>query len=281
MTRRGAYVAALLVLTVLVGGRWIMGRQSVEPLAHAAAQQSAPAATPSPATPPPSPSPGDSSQQAAAKEPNPKTTTKKPTGPRSKVGPYGSKRLTGSRGVALTFDDGPHPNWTPRVLDELRAAKVRATFCVVGTQVRKYPALVARIVREGHTLCNHTWNHDLKLGTRPEKEIQADLAATNREIRRAVPGVKVKYFRHPGGKWTANAVKVAAGLRMTSLDWDVDPRDWDKPTAPTIQQRVLDNVRAGSIVLLHDGGGDRAGTLAACPAMISALKRKYGLTLLR
>ena len=66
--------------------------------------------------------------------------------------------------MALTFDDGPHPVWTPKILDELRAARVRAIFCVIGSQVTKYPELVARIARDGHTLCNHSWNHNRQLG---------------------------------------------------------------------------------------------------------------------
>lgn len=271
MTRRGTFVAALVVLALLVGGRWVMGRQPAQPVANQALsrQPAPPTAAPSPSYTPPA--------RKAAQPP----ATKKPAGPRARIGPFDSKRLTGSRSVALTFDDGPHSHWTPKVLDSLRAAKVRATFCVVGVQVRRHPALVARIVREGHTLCNHTWHHELNLGTRPEAEIRANLLNTNREIRRAVPGARVKYFRHPGGKWTASAVKVARELGMTSLDWDVDPRDWEKPNAETIRQRVLADVRPGSVVLLHDGGGDRAGTLGACPSLISSLKRRYGITLLR
>ena len=106
--------------------------------------------------------------------------------------------------------------------------------------------------------------------------------ATNREIRRAVPGVKIKFFRHPGGKWTPGAINVARDLGMTSLDWDVDPRDWSKPGCRRDPAtRVVTDVRPGSIVLLHDGGGDRAATLAACPAVVSELKRRYGIVLLR
>ncbi|WP_246278588.1 polysaccharide deacetylase family protein [Phytohabitans rumicis] len=197
------------------------------------------------------------------------------------MGPLGTKRTTGTKRVALTFDDGPHPEWTPKILDQLRAARVRATFCLVGTEVRKYPALVARIVREGHTLCNHTWHHELDLGTKPPAEIKANLEATNREIRKAVPGAKIKFFRHPGGKWTPAAIAVARDLGMISLDWDVDPQDWAKPGAKAVHDRVIGAVRPGSIVLLHDGGGDRSGTLGACPAVLRDLKRRYGITLLR
>ncbi|RKR89028.1 peptidoglycan/xylan/chitin deacetylase (PgdA/CDA1 family) [Micromonospora pisi] len=208
-------------------------------------------------------------------------TPSRPPAPRSTVGPLDTRRTTGSRGVALTFDDGPSPDWTPKVLDQLRKAQVKATFCVVGVKVRKYPRLVARIVREGHTLCNHSWQHDLELGGRPPAEIRADLSRTNREIRRAVPGARIGYYRQPGGKWTPSVVQVSRELGMVPLHWDVDPRDWDKPGAAAISKRVLAQARPGSIILLHDGGGDRSGTLTACPGLFGALKQKYGIARLK
>ena len=270
--------AALAVLTVLVGVRWAMTRDlpATVPVVVAAPSAAPPAgavggtngfgrsasgAKPSPPAPSPSPS-----------------VTKKPRG---KIGPFGSRRLTGGKAVALTFDDGPHAVWTPQVLDRLRAARVKATFCVVGAQVRRNPELVRRIVREGHTLCNHSWRHELELGTQPVEVIKANLLATNREIRRAVPGAKIPYFRQPGGKWTAAEVTVARELGMTSLDWDVDPRDWETKDAHQIGTRVIAHARPGSIILLHDGGGDRHGTLAACPGMIQTLKARYGISQLR
>jgi peptidoglycan-N-acetylglucosamine deacetylase len=193
-------------------------------------------------------------------------------------GPFGSMQLTGHKQVALTFDDGPHPMWTPKVLDQLKAAHVKATFCVVGSQVEKYPSLVRRIVREGHTLCNHSWNHELDLGKRPVKDIKANLEATNRAIRAAVPNAKIRYFRQPGGEWTTNVVNVSASLGMLPLGWDVDPRDWEISDPKVISARVISHSRAGSIILMHDGGGDQNGTLVACPKVIKALRGRYGIT---
>jgi peptidoglycan/xylan/chitin deacetylase (PgdA/CDA1 family) len=185
------------------------------------------------------------------------------------------RRVTGSADVALTFDDGPSPAWTPKLLDLLRANRVKATFCLVGAQVHKYPALVARIVREGHVLCNHSWTHDVKLGTLPAAQIRADLIRTNTEIRTAVPGAKIPFFRQPGGRWTPAVVATVRALGMIPLGWDVDPRDWEKPPARTIEQRVLTGVRPGSIVLLHDGGGDRAQTVAACRDVLTQLRDRF------
>ncbi|MFG1778646.1 polysaccharide deacetylase family protein [Micromonospora sp. NPDC049051] len=195
--------------------------------------------------------------------------------------PAGLRRTTGARTVSLTFDDGPDPHWTPKVLDRLRAARVTATFCVVGTQARRHPELLRRIVREGHQLCNHSWNHDLQLARRPVAEIRRDLLRTNAAIRAAVPGAKVPFYRQPGGRWTSEVVTVARQLGMRSLHWNVDPQDWGKPTAATISKRVRAAARPGSVVLLHDGGGDRAATLAACPHLITDLKRRFGIAQLR
>src|SRR4051794_26172826 len=89
------------------------------------------------------------------------------------------KTTTGKRAVALTFDDGPDPRWTPRVLALLKKYKVKATFCLVGSRVRAYPQLVKQIVRDGHTLCNHTMNHDQRLRYKSGQRIASDLAQTN------------------------------------------------------------------------------------------------------
>jgi peptidoglycan/xylan/chitin deacetylase (PgdA/CDA1 family) len=179
--------------------------------------------------------------------------------------------------VALTFDDGPHPQWTPQLLDLLREQRVKATFCVVGTEVREHPELVARIVREGHTLCNHSWHHEMDLGSRPLDEIRANLRRTNEAIQRAVPGATVSYFRQPGGRWTPQVVQVATELGMTSIDWDVDTRDWAGDPASALVERVTSHTRAGSIVLLHDGGGDRAATIEACRSFLPALLSRFRL----
>ncbi|MCL7460438.1 polysaccharide deacetylase family protein [Micromonospora sp. MSM11] len=233
------------------------------------------------------PAPGASAPLPAEPAPSAGPRPSRPTPPRRLVRPLptklpaGLRRTTGVRAVALTFDDGPDPTWTPKVLDRLRAARVTATFCVVGKQARRHPDLVRRIVREGHQLCNHSWNHDLDLARRPAAEIRRDLLRTNAAIRAAVPGAKVPFYRQPGGRWTAEVVTVAKQLGMRSLHWHVDPQDWGKPTAATIAKRVRAAARPGSIVLLHDGGGDRAATLAASPRLIADLKRRYGVARLR
>jgi peptidoglycan/xylan/chitin deacetylase (PgdA/CDA1 family) len=191
------------------------------------------------------------------------------------------RSVPSGRAVALTFDDGPHPVWTPQVLDHLRAAGIKATFCLVGVRAQQYPALVQRIAREGHTLCNHSWQHDFSLGVRADSVIRADLIRTNQAIRRAVPGAEIRYFRQPGGKWTPAVIRVARDLGMVNLHWTTDPRDWERPGAEAVARRTLQRAQPGAIVLLHDGGGDRSGTAAACPYIIAQLQRRYGIALLR
>ncbi|MFG2054178.1 polysaccharide deacetylase family protein [Micromonospora sp. NPDC048930] len=229
-----------------------------------------PAASAAP-TPKPTPKPRPS-----------RTTPPKPQlRPLPKTLPAGLRRHTGDRGVALTFDDGPSPRWTPQILDQLRAAHVTATFCLVGMEARRYPQLVARIVREGHQLCNHSWRHDMNLGRRPVADIRADLLRTNQAIRAAVPNAKITWFRQPGGRWTAEEVAVAAKLGMRPLHWSVDPQDWNRPPAKTIIKRVESAARPGSVVLMHDAGGDRSQTMAACRTLIPDLRRRYGISRLR
>jgi peptidoglycan/xylan/chitin deacetylase (PgdA/CDA1 family) len=216
--------------------------------------------------------------------PRPTRTTPPPKPklrPLPKTLPAGLHRGSGDQEVALTFDDGPDPRWTPQILDQLRAAHVTATFCLIGKQAKRYPELVARIVREGHQLCNHSWRHDLDLGRRPAAEIKADLERTNRAIRAAVPDAEITWFRQPGGRWTEEDVAVARKLGMRPLHWNVDPQDWNHANKKTIIKRVEAAVRPGSIVLMHDGGGDRSQTMAACRQLIPELKQRYGISRLR
>jgi peptidoglycan/xylan/chitin deacetylase (PgdA/CDA1 family) len=195
-------------------------------------------------------------------------------------GPFGARMTTGTGDVALTFDDGPDPRYTPQVLALLRRYRVKATFCLVGGNAQRYPDLVRAIAADGHTLCNHSWSHDLTLGRRTPEEIRAELLATTRAIQAAAPGRQVRYFRTPGGNWTADVVAVAEGLGMTPLHWDVDPRDWSLPGVGKVVASVTDGTAAGSVVLMHDGGGDRQPSVNALGLILPDLTRRFTLTAL-
>ncbi|MET8201354.1 polysaccharide deacetylase family protein [Micromonospora taraxaci] len=190
---------------------------------------------------------------------------------------FGAHETTGSPRLALTFDDGPDPRYTPQVLATLREFDVRATFCVVGENAQSHPDLIQAIVDEGHTLCNHSWHHDVGLGARSADAIRADLLRTNDAIRAAVPNAPIVWYRQPGGAWTYPVVSVARQLGMTPLHWSVDPSDWDLPGASKITATVVTQAAPGSVVLLHDAGGDRQGTVDALRRILPDLTARFEL----
>ncbi len=225
------------------------------------------------------------SGHASALDPAAPAPAVPPAAPDTSFTPGVVARHTGSDAVALTFDDGPGEQ-TLAILGLLRQYGVKATFCLIGIHVRARPDLVQAIVRDGHTLCNHTWQHDMHLGQRSAETIRSDLQRTNDEIHRAVPGARIKYFRHPGGKWTDSAVSIAQELGMTSLGWDLDPSDWNVaayPPGPVMTDHIIANVKAnvhpGSLILSHDAGGVRDSTVAAYRVLLPYLLRERQLNL--
>jgi peptidoglycan/xylan/chitin deacetylase (PgdA/CDA1 family) len=219
-----------------------------------------------PAAPATTPKPEETQEEV--KPPAPAVTSAKPSAQVQEAGlavpkgdgPANSLRTTGSRTVMLSFDDGPDPAETPKILEILAQYQVKAVFCLVGVQAERHPDLVRKISEAGHVLCNHTWDHDLKIGKKKPGQILADLVRTDNAIRAAVPGVAIPYFRAPGGNFTDRLVRVAyQGRGQTSLYWEVDPRDWEHPAGETDAQhvkRVVASVkketRPGSIILSHD-----------------------------
>jgi len=182
------------------------------------------------------------------------------------------------RAVALTFDDGPWPGSTAKVLGILRRANAHATFFLVGRQVQRHPELVRREVHAGMTIGTHSYSHPQPFAALPPDRLGAEIdqgAATLTAL-----GVHPSLFRPPGGDWSPAVVAAASRRRLRTVLWSVDPTDWQPgTTADQIASRVLAGVRPGAIVLLHDGGGDRAATVAALPRIISGLReRRFALT---
>jgi membrane peptidoglycan carboxypeptidase len=175
------------------------------------------------------------------------------------------------RYLALTFDDGPSA-YTGEVLDLLKKHHVTAVFCVVGENVEDHPAMLRRIVAEGHGLCNHSTRHDA-LGKASAATIRADIAGTDAAIAAAVPGATVPWFRAPYGDWGLSS-EVGADLGHTPLGWVVDPDDWLLPGAGIIADRIEDQLTPRAVVLVHDGGGDRRQTIDALSTLIPRLKKK-------
>ncbi|WP_432972153.1 polysaccharide deacetylase family protein [Dactylosporangium sp. CA-233914] len=198
-------------------------------------------------------------------------------------GPADSLLRTAGTNVALTFDDGPDPVNTPAILKVLKDNGVKATFCMVGFRVRDHPELVRQIYADGHTLCNHSWQHLLNLGKRDPSYIEWDLRHTNDMIHAAVGNdAPIKYFRAPGGNFTPSLVAKAKELGMTSIYWDVDPQDWnhrpdrnDQTHIDRVIAQVKSHVRQGSIILSHDNG--QPDTIVAYRTLIPWLKRYFVL----
>ncbi|MEV4639165.1 polysaccharide deacetylase family protein [Actinoplanes sp. NPDC049548] len=242
---------------------------SAAPSHPAASASSSPSSSPS--------SDADGADVPVSVDPEPTKTKEQHHG-----GPANSLMKTGQAGVALTFDDGPDPVQTPKMLDLLKKTHVKATFCLVGQNVAAHPDLVRRIAAEGHTLCNHTWRHSLTLGKKNASVIRADLQRTNDAIRDAVPGAEIRYMRAPGGNFTPEFVAQARELGMTSIYWQVDPRDWDHPSGESgdahqakVIHGVKQHVSKGAIVLSHDYA--QPGTISAYETLIPWLKQRYTL----
>jgi peptidoglycan-N-acetylglucosamine deacetylase len=165
--------------------------------------------------------------------------------------------VTTSRRVALTFDDGPDPATTPRILDHLRDLGVHATFFVLGERADCHPELVRRMVTEGHLVANHSWNH-AALPFHSADFIRADLARTQDAIERAC-GVRPSIFRPPYGLRDPRVLAEARKCGLRTVLWSCSPRDWQDPGADAVVERTLSAVEPGDIVLLHDGSAERAG----------------------
>lgn len=175
-----------------------------------------------------------------------------------------------SKRIALTFDDGPS-KYTGPVLDILRRERIPATFFVIGAQVGSNRELVRRIVRDGHALANHTWSHANVAAGGPAADSQ--LMDTQYAIQKAV-GRAGCMMRPPGGAVGPGLVSWLRKHKKVGVLWDVDSNDYQLPSAAKMTDAIVSATRAGSIILLHDGGGDRTRTVAAVPKIISRLKAK-------
>ncbi|WP_433089490.1 polysaccharide deacetylase family protein [Dactylosporangium sp. CA-052675] len=171
--------------------------------------------------------------------------------------------------IALTFDDGPCPPYTRGILGVLARYDVRATFFCVGLHAAAHPDEVARIVDSGHLVANHSWSHPF-LPDLSRPELAGQVERTDEALARAGAAASV-YFRPPYGSRTPEVLGWLAAQGSVVTLWDVESGDWACPGADAIARRTLDKATAGSIVLLHDGGGDRSQTVQALPAIVESL----------
>lgn len=184
------------------------------------------------------------------------------------------------RAVALTFDDGPWPGTTLRIVRTLRRMHVQATFFMVGYLMERYPEIVERVARAGMTIGTHSWSHPWRV---PFTELRPHRIET--EVRRPAEllaerfGIEAALFRPPGGSFDPFVIRTAREAGMRVVHWSVDPHDYRTDRPAEIAREVLARVRRGSIVLLHDGGGDGEATLRALPRIIRGIRR-MGLDLI-
>ena len=179
--------------------------------------------------------------------------------------------------MALTFDDGPYPPYTGRLLDVLKEKKIHATFFLVGEQARLHPDLVRRMVDEGHTVGLHAFRHRdfLKL---TEEEKEKDLQQ-GKEILQSITGKEPVYWRPPHGFRDSSVMKIASAKDLQVVNWSVIPRDWTGIDKQEIYNRVMDKAEDGAVVLLHDGDSplykaSRQATVDAVGPLIDSLREK-------
>jgi len=177
--------------------------------------------------------------------------------------------------VALTFDDGPS-EYTPQVIKILDREKVPATFFEVGSSIRTYPDVTRELIEKGYAVANHTETHprmgDLDAGTQAREIDRTSQAFEAFGIPRP------KLWRPPFGSFNATTLALLKKRNMLMVMWDVDTNDYAQPGTISITQRVLQDAKPGSIVLMHDGGGGRSQTVEALPEIIKGL-RANGFTL--
>jgi peptidoglycan/xylan/chitin deacetylase (PgdA/CDA1 family) len=171
--------------------------------------------------------------------------------------------------VALTFDDGPSPVYTPQVLSILQKYHLKATFFDIGSMVEAYPELAKAERQAGHIVGNHTFTHaDLPILS--PAAIKTQIQQSSDEIERAT-GVRPTFIRPPYGDVDADTLKEINMLALTTVLWNNEAQDWASPGTSVIVTRILDMASNGAIILLHDGGGLRSQTVEALPTIIEQL----------
>ena len=183
---------------------------------------------------------------------------------------YLAKRTGARKYVALTFDDGPNPGETEQILDILRDEKVVGTFFVIGAEAEKYPELVLRAASEGHQIAMHSWSHKEYTKLTPA-QIREDVARCSSAVEE-ITGFAPTWIRPPYGQVDGTVYTELENLKLRVALWDVDPIDYSRPGTQYIINTVVYNSRPGSVVLFHDGGGNRSQTVAALRGIIGELR---------
>jgi peptidoglycan/xylan/chitin deacetylase (PgdA/CDA1 family) len=176
--------------------------------------------------------------------------------------------------IALTFDDGPDPKYTPQVLELFKQHGGHATFFEIGYRMEQYPEIVEQVVQAGHELGNHSMTHQYENKT-GVKYMSLDIIKADQIIQKYQPD-RLKLFRPPGGYIDAALLQETKQLGYKVVLWSYhqETKDYTLPGAQVIADHIIRNARNGDIVLLHDGGGDRSQTILALKSILPALKQK-------
>ena len=174
---------------------------------------------------------------------------------RQVLGAYAHRKISrgnpNDKAIALTFDDGPHPKWTPQLLALLKNYNVKVTFFVVGKMAERYPNLITAEQDAGHLLANHTYHH-VNLKKLTDEEIRIEFLACS-DVLEAITHKRPMFCRPPGGDYDSEVIEAAADVGLTTVLWTDDPKDYMKPDETTLKERILKRIGNGGIILLHDG----------------------------
>lgn len=180
-----------------------------------------------------------------------------------------SSHPNGKMKIAITFDDGPHPVYTPQILDILKKYGVHATFFVIGENVAMHPELTERCIAEGHEIANHTYTHK-NLAKDSCSDIQNEIVHTENTVFENFD-IRTKLLRPPGGLYGKNVLSCAEELDYTVILWSIDTRDWAHTPVQKITKNVLGSVKAGDIILMHDFVQKRSPTPDALEKILPVL----------
>ncbi|AUG59104.1 polysaccharide deacetylase family protein [Acetivibrio saccincola] len=176
--------------------------------------------------------------------------------------------------VALTFDDGPDPRYTPQILDVLKKYNAKATFFLIGARAAAHRSITERIVKEGHAVGNHTYWHP-NLTKEGVKRLEWEVKETE-NVLNEILGYRPSLFRSPYGSLDEELVEKLNEMGYSAIGWSVDSLDWMQLSPEQIEKNVLSNIHPGAIILMHDGGHwtmDLLGTVQSLDRIIPALQR--------
>jgi peptidoglycan-N-acetylglucosamine deacetylase len=191
--------------------------------------------------------------------------------------------------LALTYDDGPNPEWTPQLLDILARQNIRATFFLIGSYAARQPALVRQIAAAGHVIGNHSWHHP-NLALTPAARVRNELTRAKTTIE-AITGKKIHLFRPPFGARRPEVLKIARSIGLTPVMWNAMTNDWSNPNAESIAKNLIAKIRrnqqngVASNIVLHDGShtdpeAERGPSITATKRIISQFKKTHNFVTL-